>query len=150
MKRILFLCSQNACRSQIAEYFARALGDSSRLHVKSAGTDPAGVHPLTRTVMEERGISLADATSKTLDFDQLDQWDMIITLCGDARDRCPVTPPKIEKRHWSIPDPARVQGDEAEKLAAFREVREDIENRIHELLVEFNLLKTPRERRPGE
>ena len=127
----------------MAEYFARALGDSTRLHVKSAGTDPTGVHPFTRTVMEERGISLADATSKTVDFDQLDQWDMIITLCGDARDQCPITPSQIETRHWAIRDPAEVQGDEAERLAAFREVRDDIEDRVHELLVVFDLLRTP-------
>ena len=139
MKRILYLCTGNACRSQMAEYWTRALSDPRRVQVESAGTKPIGVHPLTRSVMEEVGISMSDAHSKAMDPDHFDRWDLVITLCGDARESCPLLPPGVTRKHWPLPDPARASGTKEDILRAFREVRETIRVHVVELLREWCL-----------
>lgn len=135
-----FLCTGNSCRSQMAEYFVRAFADPARMKVASSGVNPSRVHPLTIEVMGELGIDLTEATSEALDPQRLNEADLIVTLCGDARDRCPMTPPQIQRHHWDISDPAAIEGDEETKLVAFREVRNDIARRVRWLLGDLDAL----------
>ncbi len=132
MKNLLFLCTGNSCRSQIAEGFGKQLL-ADKFVVYSAGTNPQGVNPRAVETMAEIGIDISSQTSDALDIKLLNQMDLVITLCGDAAETCPLTPPSIEKRHWDIPDPARFQGTPEEARQHFREVRDDIRRRIEEL-----------------
>jgi len=129
---ILFLCTGNSCRSQMAEGFARQLGNG-RYKFYSAGTDPRGIHPLAVRVMKEYGVDISKQRSKGLDAVPLDQISHIITLCGDTEDRCPVLPAQAKQSHWPLIDPARAVGDEEQRLTAFREIRDAIQHRVHEL-----------------
>ncbi|HVB09092.1 MAG TPA: arsenate reductase (thioredoxin) [Bacillota bacterium] len=133
---IYFLCTGNSCRSQMAEGFARQrLGGAHR--VASAGITPSFVHPMAVQVMAEAGVDISDQTSKAIDLDQLREAALVVTLCGDAEERCPVTPPRVRRLHWDLPDPARAQGTEAERLTAFRRVRDEIRQRIDALAAEL-------------
>ncbi len=127
MKRILFLCTGNSCRSQMAEGLARSLLDN--VEVFSAGIDPKGIHPTAIRVMEEIGIDISGQKSKSLTEIPIDKIDLVITLCGDAAERCPVFPEKAKKVHWAIEDPAKIVGNEKEILDVFRMVRYKI--RVH-------------------
>jgi arsenate reductase (thioredoxin) len=126
--RILFLCTGNSARSQMAEGLARALG-GKRVHVWSAGIEPKGVHPLAVRAMAERGIDIASQQSKDLSAVPADP-DVLITLCDNAADRCPAFPGRVARVHWSLPDPAAVAGTEDQRLAAFRAARAEIESRL--------------------
>lgn len=132
-KKVLFLCTGNSCRSQMAEGFARAFA-GDRWEVYSAGLEPAGVNPRAIQVMREVGIDISGQTSDPIDKALLSEVDLIVTLCGDAAERCPVTPPNIRRLHWPIEDPARATGSEEEIMAKFRQVRDDIRRRIVSLL----------------
>jgi arsenate reductase len=123
---VLFVCTGNSARSQMAEALARASAPAG-VAVFSAGTHPEGIHALTREVMAERGHDLAGQRSKGLD-EVPATADVVITLCGDAAETCPVYPGARLREHWELPDPARVQGDGAPQ--AFRRVRDDLERRI--------------------
>jgi arsenate reductase len=127
--RVLFLCTHNSARSQMAEALLRArAGD--RFEVASAGTEATRVHPLAARVMAEIGLDLSGHRSKTVD-ELLDRpWDHVVTVCDGARERCPVFPARTHRLHWSFPDPSQAQGSEAERLAAFRDVRDRIRSRI--------------------
>ncbi|MFD1318426.1 arsenate reductase (thioredoxin) [Loigolactobacillus zhaoyuanensis] len=132
MPQIYFLCTGNSCRSQMAEGFARKiLGKQWR--VASAGIEVHGLNPNAVKVMAEKGIDIAKNKSKLVDTDYLNSSDLVVTLCGDARDRCPVTPATVVKQHWPLRDPALAQGTEADVLTVFRQVRDQIESRILEL-----------------
>lgn len=131
--RVLFLCTGNSSRSQMAEHFVRALAPGT-VSASSAGTDPVGVHPVAIYVMQEEGIDLSEATSDALSDTSLQGLDLVITLCGDARDRCPVLPAGVRHLHWALPDPAAVRGNPEHKLAAFREVRDRIRSLVRDLL----------------
>jgi arsenate reductase len=133
MHRILFLCTGNSCRSQMAEGFGRALAGSD-VEVLSAGTAPLGIHPLARRVMAESGIDLDGQRSKGLDEVDLSEIDLVVTLCGSARDACPVLPAGTRRAHWPLPDPAAATGGEAQVLEVFRSVRDEIESRVRALL----------------
>lgn len=133
---ILFLCTGNSARSQMAEGLARHLL-GPRWEVHSAGVEPKGVHPLAVRVMDEIGIDIRGQTSKAIDPALLARADWVITLCGDARDRCPTPPPGARHRHWDLEDPARVQGGEAQRLEAFRRVRDELARRLRELAREL-------------
>jgi arsenate reductase len=128
-RRVLFLCTHNSARSQMAEGFLRALA-GDRFEVSSAGTEATGVHPLAVKAMAEVGVDLSRHTSKT--FDQLlDQpWDYVITVCDAANEACPVFRGKVGRLHWSFQDPAQAAGTEEERLAVFRRVREEIRYRL--------------------
>jgi len=127
---VLFLCTGNSCRSQMAEGFARHYG----LEAASAGTEPAErVHPLAIRVMREKGIDLAPQRPTKLDRFLGDEWDVVITVCGDAEERCPVFPRAGHREHWPLPDPAKATGTEAEVLACFRHVRDQLEQRVRRL-----------------
>ena len=134
--RILFLCTGNSCRSQMAEHFTRAMARTGQVKAASAGTDPVGVHPVAVQVMEEEGIEMSTASSDALSDTDLDAFDLVITLCGDARDSCPILPSGAKHLHWPLPDPAAAGGSPEQKLAAFRKVRDDIRSLLEDLLRE--------------
>jgi len=131
-KSILFLCTGNSCRSQMAEGLARALFPKG-WKVYSAGTRPIGVHPLTIKVMKEAGIDISQHYSKSLDDIPIDEIDYVITLCGDARDNCPIFPKDVAKEHWPIKDPIRDIGKPM-VMESFRQARDEIKIRIEDLL----------------
>jgi len=133
MTQLYFLCTGNSCRSQMAEGFARQMAPQD-WQIASAGVERHGLNPLAVKVMAERGVDIRQHHSKLIDNDYLQHSDMVVTLCGDARDKCPMTPPTVAKRHWPLPDPAQATGTDEEVLAVFRQVRDDIEGRVKELI----------------
>ncbi|BCU81702.1 protein ArsC [Polycladomyces abyssicola] len=133
-KIIYFLCTGN-CRSQMAEGFAKKyLGD--RFEVYSAGIEAHGLNPNAVKVMAEKGIDISGQTSDVIDPELLNRADYVITLCGDANDKCPMTPPHVKREHWGFDDPAKATGTEEEKWAVFRRVRDEIEARIQQFAQE--------------
>ena len=135
MKKVLFLCTGNSCRSQMAEGLVNCyLGNEWRAY--SAGTDPAGyVHPLAVRAMSELGIDISCQRSKSADELQGTQFDMVITVCDDAAENCPVWLGGGRKVHVGFEDPARATGSEEERLAVFRRVRDEIRREILNFLV---------------
>lgn len=133
MTQLYFLCTGNSCRSQMAEGFARQMAPQD-WQIASAGVEQHGLNPLAVKVMAERGVDISQHHSKLIDNDYLQHSDMVVTLCGDARDKCPMTPLTVAKRHWPLPDPAQATGTDEEVLAVFRQVRDDIEGRVKELI----------------
>jgi len=131
-KTILFLCTGNSCRSQMAEGFARQLA-GNHYRILSAGTAPKEMHPLAVRVMSEAGIDITKQHSKGLRSIPLDTLDQLITLCGDAAETCPTLPAKVARTHWPLPDPALATGDEEEVMKVFRQVRDDIRARVQAL-----------------
>ncbi len=131
-KKILFLCTGNSCRSQMAEGWAHALlGDEALAF--SAGIEAHGLNPLAVKVMAEAGVDISGQRSKTLDELGGIKPDAVITLCGDANENCPLYPANVRREHWDLPDPAKARGSEEEVNVVFRSVRDDIERRIREL-----------------
>lgn len=130
-QRILFLCTGNSARSQMAEAFIRKYADE-RFEAHSAGLEPKGLNPLTAKVMEEVGIDVTGQTSKGVDtYLGKTLFQYLITVCDDADKNCPTVWPGVQTRmHWSFQDPAAVEGSEEEKLAKFREVRDLIESKV--------------------
>jgi arsenate reductase len=129
-KRVLILCTGNSCRSQIAEGLWRALA-GDRWEVASAGARPAGtVHPLAVEAMQEIGIDISSHRSKHVDEFAGQNFDLLVTVCDSARESCPTLPRVKRAVHWSFHDPAAVEGSEQQKRAAFREVRDQIRERI--------------------
>ena len=128
MKRVLFLCSHNAARSQMAEGFLRHYA-GDRFIVQSAGTKATTVHPLAVRAMSEVGIDISGQSSKSVD-DIGEGWDVVVTVC-DAN--CPIPPRSGMKLRWSYPDPALAGGDDESRLAAFRTVRDGIQKRVRSL-----------------
>jgi arsenate reductase len=128
MPQIYFLCTGNSCRSQMAEGFAEKFLPGWR--IASAGVETHGLNPRAVAVMAEKGIDISHHTSKLIDTAYLNSSDIVVTLCGDARDKCPVTPPSVERRHWPLPDPAQATGTDAQQLQVFRDVRDEIERRV--------------------
>jgi arsenate reductase len=132
---ILFVCTGNSARSQMAEGFARAYG-GSRVKVLSAGLEPAGVHPMAIEVMDEAGIDISQHTSKALLPDHLSQADLVVTLCGGPTGWRPRGDHAFAWRYWPLPDPARATGARYRRLARFRQVRESIRDHVLRLLGE--------------
>jgi arsenate reductase len=126
---VLFLCTHNSARSQMAEGLLRHLAGHG-FEVASAGTEARGVNPLAVRVMAERGIDIAGHTSKTLDRFLGDRWDHVVTVCDGANEACPVFPRAGARLHWSFEDPSAAAGSEAERLAVFRRVRDEIQARV--------------------
>jgi protein-tyrosine-phosphatase len=127
--RVLFLCTHNSARSQMAEAVLRSLG-GDRFSVQSAGTEPTSVHPLAARVMASRGIDLASHRSKPMADFVGQRFDYVITVCDVAREHCPAFPGDPDRIHWSIPDPAAVEGAEAQRLQAFEKTANDLTTRI--------------------
>jgi len=126
---VLFLCTGNSCRSQMAEGFARSLFPSN-VEVYSAGITPVGVNSYAMRVMDEEGVDIRSHTSKGLSRIPLEKIDTVITLCGYADTYCPTINSSVKKFHWPIDDPVGIRGTEEEILHAFRKTREKIKNRI--------------------
>jgi arsenate reductase len=133
-KRVLFLCTGNSCRSQMAEGLVNHLV-GKRWEAYSAGTEPAGyVHPLAVDAMSELGIDISAGRSKSVDeFAEVD-FDLIITVCDDAAESCPLWLGAGRKMHLGFVDPAQATGTRAEQLTVFRQVRDEIRQRVLEYL----------------
>ena len=126
-KGILFLCTGNSCRSQMAEGFAKKMLPKN-MEIFSAGLEPKGVHPMAIKVMQEVGIDISKQKSKNISEIPIDKIDSVVTLCGDAAERCPIFPGKVKRIHWELEDPAKEQGSEEEITQAFRKVRDKIKS----------------------
>lgn len=134
MKRVLILCTGNSCRSQMAEAFWNELG-AGEWEAHSAGSKPAGyVHPLAVQVMKEAGTDLSGYESKSLERFRDEPFDLVVTVCGNARESCPTLPGAARMVHWPFDDPAHAEGSEDEKLSVFRRVRDQIRERISRFL----------------
>ena len=132
MASILFLCTGNSCRSQMAEGFARHFSEEGDV-VASAGIEAHGLNARAVAVMGEVDIDISNQQSNKLDEFQLEDFDVLVTVCGDADERCPLVPPGTRKFHWALPDPAKLTGADDAILAGFREVRDDIRGRVQSL-----------------
>jgi arsenate reductase (thioredoxin) len=127
--RVLFVCTHNSARSQMAEGFLRVYG-GDRFEAFSAGTEAAGVRPEAIRAMAEVGIDISSQTSKTVDRFLGERFAFVITVCDQAREACPVFPGADETAHWGFEDPSEAPGDEEERMAVFRRVRDEIARRI--------------------
>ena len=130
---ILFLCTGNSCRSQMAEGWARALADDGMV-VQSAGIEAHGRNPRAIAVMKEAGIDISQQASTRVDDDMLKSADLVVTVCGHADEHCPLLPAATRKEHWPLDDPARASGNEDEIMQVFRTSRDEIRQRVEDLL----------------
>ncbi len=128
--RVLFLCTHNSARSQMAEGILRHLA-GQRFEVESAGTAPSRVHPLALRAMAGRGIDISRQRSKHMDRFAGERFDYVITVCDLASEACPLFPGAPERIHWSIPDPSAIKDNEGERFNAFESAAEDLVARIH-------------------
>lgn len=135
--RVLFLCTGNSCRSQMAEAWARALGDDG-LEFQSAGIEAHGKNPRAVQVMQEAGIDISGQESTRLTDAMLSWATLVVTVCGHADEHCPVLPPGTRKEHWPLNDPAKATGSNAEIMAVFRASRDDIRERVLNLIERLN------------
>jgi protein-tyrosine-phosphatase len=131
--RVLVVCTGNSARSILAEALLRHLG-GDHIEAHSAGTHPGSVNPLSLRILEEAGISTGGLRSKSINEYLGQRFDYVITVCDDARDACPVFPGVHESMHWGLPDPAKAEGTDEERLAAFRSVLTGLGQRIHQFL----------------
>ena len=140
-QRVLFLCTGNSARSQMAEAFLRKYA-GGHFEAHSAGLEPKGLNPFTLKVMNEAGIDVSNQQSKGIEtYLGKKHFQYLITVCDDADQNCPTVWPGVNTRlHWSIEDPAKFVGSEEEKLVKFREVRDLIEQRIKEWVAEEGIL----------
>ena len=125
MKNILVLCTGNSCRSQIAEGYLRYFA-GNKAHIYSAGIETHGVNPRAISIMKEDGIDISNHTSNNIDEYMDIDFDLVITVCDNARESCPYFPAKGIKLHQNFPDPAKAIGTEEEIIQEFRKVREMI------------------------
>jgi arsenate reductase len=135
---LLFLCTGNSCRSQMAEGWARHLG-GRWLHVQSAGIESHGKNPRAIAVMREAGVDISGQESTRVTQAMLSSVDYVVTVCGHADEHCPVLPAGTRKEHWPLDDPAKAAGTEEEIMAVFRASRDDIKNRVADLLARLKL-----------
>ena len=133
VKKVIFLCTGNSARSQMAEGLMNHLSHEE-WKVQSAGIFPSYVHPLAIRVMEEIGIDISQQTSKSMNQFLNEVFDYIITLCDEAAQSCPTFPGQGKRLHWSFQDPAAAIGTIEERLAVFRRVRDEIKRKIEEFL----------------
>lgn len=133
MIRIMFLCTGNSCRSQMAEGLARELGKGV-LEPFSAGLMAAGVHHRAIIAMQELGIDITQQTSKEIDESLLKTMDVVITLCDNAAEACPWTPPGIKRMHWPVRDPVGTRGTEEAVMNDFRRARDEIKAKLKEFV----------------
>lgn len=135
-KKILyFLCTGNSCRSQMADGWAQKLLPED-WEVYSAGIETHGVNPNAIKAMNEVGIDISHHTSDLINQDILNKATLVVTLCGDAADKCPMTPPSVRREHWGFEDPAKATGTDEEKWAVFQQVRDAIGARIEQFVNE--------------
>jgi arsenate reductase len=130
---LLFLCTGNSCRSQMAEGWARHLA-GEWLKTRSAGIESHGKNPYAIDVMREAGLDISQQRSTKLTDAMLTTADYVVTVCGHADENCPVLPAGTRKEHWPLDDPAKAMGSEDEKMAVFRASRDDIRRRVEDLI----------------
>jgi arsenate reductase len=133
--KVLFVCTHNSARSQMAEGFLRHFGGDA-VEAVSAGTEPGELHPLAIAVMAEEGIDISGHYAKSVDGFVEQRFDYVITVCDDANEACPFFPNAANRLHWSLPNPSVVKGTPEERLAFFRKVRDGIRVRVRELLAD--------------
>jgi arsenate reductase (thioredoxin) len=139
MKNILVLCTGNSCRSQIAHGFLEHFTDGRSVKIYSAGVETHGVNPKAISIMKEVGIDISSNTSNNIDeYFDID-FDFVITVCDNAKERCPFFPTKAVKLHYNFPDPAKAVGSEDEILEQFRIVREMIKDYCEKFSIDNNL-----------
>lgn len=133
-KRVLILCTGNSCRSQMAEALWESLGSGS-WQSESAGSKPSGyVHPLAIQAMQEMDIDISEYQSKSLDQFQNQPFDLVVTVCDNAKESCPVFPGAKTTLHWPFQDPADATGTEEEQMTVFRRIRDEIRDKIETYL----------------
>lgn len=130
---LLFLCTGNSCRSQMAEGWARHFGGEA-FAVESAGLEAHGKNPRAIQVMAEAGVDISHQESTRLTPEMLERADYVVTVCGHADEHCPALPPATRKEHWPLSDPAKATGSEEAILEVFRATRDDIRERVSDLL----------------
>ncbi|MGD0765848.1 MAG: arsenate reductase ArsC [Dehalococcoidia bacterium] len=130
---VLFVCTHNSTRSQMAEGFLRRLGGDA-FEAASAGTEPGALNPLAVEVMAEEGIDISGQRAKSVDDFVQQRFDYVITVCDDANESCPIFPNTLHRLHWSFPDPSAAAGTRDERLAVFRAVRDGIKARVKEIV----------------
>jgi arsenate reductase len=130
---ILFLCTGNSCRSQMAEGWSRELGGSD-VSAQSAGIEAHGKNPRAIAVMEESGVGISAQESTIVSDEMLQRADIVVTVCGHADEQCPALPPAAQKVHWPLTDPAKASGTEQEIMAEFRATRDEVKQRVLKLL----------------
>jgi arsenate reductase len=133
--RVLFLCTHNSARSQMAEGLLRHLA-GDRFEAHSAGTEATHVRPLAIRAMNEIGVDISEQESKTLERYLGEPFDYVITVCDDANEACPYFPGAKKRLHWSLPDPSAAKGSEEERLAVFLSVRDQLIDRVRTELVD--------------
>ena len=132
-RRVIFVCTHNSARSQMAEGLLRAWG-GERYEAVSAGTEATRVRPEAIAVMRELGIDISGHTSKVLEPFRGERFDWLVTVCDQAREACPTLPGVTNQLHWSVDDPSGAHGDEQTRLAAFRAARDDLAGRVRAFL----------------
>lgn len=130
---ILFLCTGNSCRSQMAEGWAKLYGRPSFI-TRSAGIEAHGKNPRAIAVMKQAGVDISEQESTKVSDEMLEQADLVVTVCGHADEHCPVLPAGTNKLHWPLDDPAKAEGSEEEIMDVFRASRDDIKERVRKLL----------------
>ncbi|MFO1432638.1 MAG: arsenate reductase (thioredoxin) [Candidatus Competibacteraceae bacterium] len=131
--KLLFLCTGNSCRSPMAEGYARTLG-RDQVEVNSAGIEAHGKNPRAITVMAEDGVDISGQESTRLTDERLKWAQRVVTVCGHADEQCPLLPPGTRKEHWPLDDPTKATGTEAEIMAQFRQTRDEVKQRVSELI----------------
>ena len=132
---ILYLCTGNSCRSQMAEGWTRKLA-GSLVEVHSAGIEAHGKNPRAIAVMKERNVDISGQDSNVVTGEMLDRTDLVVTVCGHADEQCPVLPAGTKKIHWPLSDPAKATGSEEEIMDQFRATRDEVRERVWNLLQE--------------
>ena len=130
---VLFLCTGNSCRSQMAEGWARQVAGDA-FDIQSAGIEAHGKNPRAIAVMQEAGVDISNQDSTVLSDAMLASADYVVTVCGNADENCPALPAGTRKEHWPLNDPAKATGTEDEIMAVFRDSRDDIRRRVEKLL----------------
>ena len=138
---ILFLCTGNSCRSQMAEGWAKYYG-RPLFEIQSAGIETHGKNPRAIAVMKEAGVDISDQESTKVTEDMLTQADLVVTVCGHADEHCPILPPGTKKEHWPLEDPAKARGTEEVIMEKFRASRDDIKARVKDLLQHLSNTKS--------
>jgi arsenate reductase len=135
MEKVLFVCTHNSARSQMAEALLRHYG-GGRFEVLSAGTEPGSLHPLAVRIMADLGIDITNQTSKSVDRFVAQTFDFVITVCDQVAETCPIFARAAEKLRWSFSDPSAVEGSEHDRLDAFRRVRDQMAARIGQFVLD--------------
>jgi arsenate reductase len=131
IQKVLFICTGNSCRSQMVEGFANHYGQGE-IQAFSAGLEPSRVNPLAIRMMAEKGVTISHHTSKSIDSFDLQQMDMVVSVCSNADERCPLLPPNVRRERWPFDDPPHLATglSEEDALPIYRRVRDEIEAKI--------------------